>query len=159
MSELEYQKLILPNYVNSREVFAGLTVSDMVIAAVLAPLNVMLLGKTGTGKSQLARDIYNHYFGNDVSKGGQGVSIRAHSDIDIYNEIFSRLNKDIASRELTKNIEAILYFVDELNRASPYGQNQFFGLGDGLMDFKGSSIPIGRDGYHLLLATSNPSEN
>jgi len=65
MSELEYQKLILPNYVNSREVFAGLTVSDMVIAAVLSPLNVMLLGKTGTGKSQLARDIYNYYFGNE----------------------------------------------------------------------------------------------
>ena len=60
--KLRYDELELPVYVNSRDVFAGLTVSDLAKAAVLAPLNLLLVGDTGTGKSKLVEDVYIHYF-------------------------------------------------------------------------------------------------
>ena len=129
---LSYEELKLPNYINSKNVFANLDVSDLVKAAVLAPLNLLLVGDTGTGKTQLAKDIYNHYFNSNKKENGKGVFIRAHPEVDIYNEIFT-----------------------ELNRAPTVAQNQFFGLGDGVMDYKGKAIKLGREGYHLLIATAN----
>ena len=153
--KLRYDELELPVYVNSRDVFAGLTVSDLAKAAVLAPLNLLLVGDTGTGKSKLVEDVYRHYFGGNKMDGGEGVFMRAHPDIDIYNEIFTSLNKDRAQRETTTNLEALVYDVDEINRAPPVAQNQFFGLGDGKMDFKGREIVLGKEGYIILLATAN----
>jgi hypothetical protein len=146
---------VLPVYVNSREVFAGLTVSDLARAAVLAPLNLFLVGDTGTGKSKLAEDFYRHWFGGNKAEGGEGVFMRAHPDIDVYHEIFTRLNLSKAQREMTTSLDALVYDVDEINRAPPVAQNQFFGLGDGKMDFEGREIVLGRKGYMLLLATAN----
>ena len=152
---LRYNDLDLPNYVNTREVFAGLNVSDLAKAAVLGGLNFMLIGDTGTGKSQLASDIYKYYFGGNKSDGGNGVFIRAHPEVDIYNEIFTELNIERARREMTNSLDSMVFFVDELNRAPPVAQNQFFGLGDGKMDYKGKEIQLGKDDYHLLIATAN----
>src|SRR3989344_1869810 len=155
MTTLTYEDLKLPVYLNTRPLLANLTVTDAAIAAVLGKLGLLAVGDTGCGKSQLGQDIFDHYFGGNVAQGGQGIKIKAHPEIDIYNEIFTQLNRGTASRELTQNIHALLYYVDELNRAPPVSQNQFFGLGDGLMDYKGSSIPLGHDGYHMLFATAN----
>lgn len=154
-NKLTYSDLKFPFYRNSRLAFANLTVSDLAKAAVLAPLNLFLVGDTGTGKTQLAEDIYFHYFGGNKIEGGEGVFIRAHPEIDIYSEIFTNLNIQRAERELTKNLEAMVYRVEELNRAPPVAQNQFFGLGDGSMDNKGRTIELGKDGYFILIATAN----
>lgn len=153
--KIEYKDLELPNYVNSREVFAGLDVGDLAKAAVLGQLNLLVVGDTGTGKTQLASDIFRAYFGGNKASGGHGIFVRAHPDVDIYHEVFTSLNLSRAQRELTGNLEAMVYFVDEINRAPPIAQNQFFGLGDGKMDFGGREIWLGRDGYHVLLATAN----
>ena len=51
-----------PVYLNTRPVIYGLNVTDLVIAGVLAGMNTLLIGNTGCGKSQLARDIHNYYF-------------------------------------------------------------------------------------------------
>ena len=153
--ELKYEDLELPIYTNTRIAFANLTVSDLVKAAVLAPLNILLVGDTGTGKTQLAKDIYNYYFGGNKNEGGEGVFIRVHPEVDIYNEIFTKLNIERATRELTENIDALIFVVDEINRAPPVAQNQFFGLGDGIMEYKGKAIKLGKEGYHLLIATAN----
>ncbi len=153
--ELKYKELELPNYHNSRAIFAGLTVSDLAKAAVLGGLNLLLVGDTGSGKTQLASDIYQHYFRGNKEEGGQGVFMRAHPDIDIYNEIFTKLNIEKKQRELTNSLEAMIFWVDEINRAPPIGQNQFFGLGDGKMDYGGREINIGRNGYRFLIATAN----
>ncbi len=152
---LTYEDLALPNYVNSKPVFAGLTVSDLPKAAVLGGLNLMLVGNAGTGKTQLASDISQHYFGGNKAEGGHSVFMKANPDIDVYNEIFTELRIERARRELTDSIGALMFFVDELNRAPPVSQNQFFGLADKKMDYKGRAITLGKKGYNILVATAN----
>ena len=51
----------------------------MAIAAVLGGLNLLLVGDTGCGKTQLAKDIYNHYFGGNKKEGGNGVFMRGRA--------------------------------------------------------------------------------
>ncbi|MFA5887564.1 MAG: AAA family ATPase [Candidatus Nanoarchaeia archaeon] len=145
----------LPTYLNTRTVVANLNVTDMAIAAVLGGLNLLLVGDTGCGKTQLAKDIYNYYFGGNKKENGNGVFMRGRPDLDVYNEIFTELNIERATRVLTDSIESVIYLVDELNRCPPVGQNQFFGLGDGTMDYNGRAIKIGKEGYHILVATAN----
>lgn len=152
---LTYEDLQLPFYLNTRRAFLNLDVSDLVKAAVVAPVNILLVGDTGTGKTQLAKDIYDYYFGGNKKENGEGIFIRAHPEIDIYNEVFTEINLEKASRSLTKSIESVIYLVDELNRAPVVAQNQFFSLGDGIMDYKGASIKLGRNSYKLFMATAN----
>ena len=155
MDRLKYEDLKLPNYINSREVFAGLNVSDLARASVISGLNLLLVGDTGTGKSQLASDVYMHWFGGNKAEGGNGVFIRMHPDVDVYNEVFTALDIERAQRKLTNNSEALVYFLDETNRAPPIAQNQIFGIGDGKMDYQGRGISLGKNGYHIMIAASN----
>ncbi len=155
MSTLTYEDLKFPNYINNKLFFGNLTVSDAIAATVPAGLSLLLVGDAGCGKTQAASDIYYHLFGGNIADGGQGILIRAHPEVDIYNEIFTQINVQAGRRELTDNINALVYRVEELNRAPPVGQNQFFGLGDGDMDNKGRSISLGREGYHQCIATAN----
>ena len=154
-NQLNYEDLELANYLNTSQVIGNLDVVDLVKAAVLSPLNVFLVGSKGTGKTQLFQDIYRSYFGGNKKENGQGIFIRAHPEIDIYNEIFTELNVEKAKRALTDNIDAAVYVVEEINRAPTKAQNQFFGLGDGAMDHDGRLIKIGKDGYRLLIANAN----
>jgi len=152
---LNYDELELPFYRNTRNVFANLNVSDLARAAILAPLNLMLVGDTGTGKTQLATDVYNHYFGKNFVENGKGIFVRAHPEVDIYNEIFTKLNLDKAQREVTDNIGALVYYVDELNRCPPIVQNYFFDFFDGKIIYDGKIMPLGKEGYTLGFATGN----
>lgn len=152
---IEYIKENCPIYLNTKPFLNNLNVTDAVVAGVLSGLGILLVGDTGTGKSQLAKDIYNYYFNGNKKEGGNGIFIKARLDIDIYNEIFTELNINKASRELTETIDSLVFNVDELNRNPTIAQNQFFGLGDGSMDYNGRSIRLGRDGYKLLIATAN----
>lgn len=154
-TKLAYQELDLPNYRNTKNIFANLDVTDAVKASILAPTNLFIVGNPGTAKTLLANDIHMNYFNGNKREHGQGIFIRANPEMDLYNEIFSELNIDRAQRELTDNIEALLFRVDEINRAPTKTQNQFLALGDGDMDYKGRSIKLGNKGYLLLIATAN----
>jgi hypothetical protein len=142
-------------YLNTRPVFANLHATDLAIAAVLGGLPLFLPGRPGCGKTQLAFDIYRHYFGSDKNAGGQGVLIRGRDEIDIYREIFTSLNIAEAEWKLTDNCDALVYLVDEINRCATVQQNQFLVLGDGLGDYKGRAVRLGKDGYSMLIATAN----
>lgn len=153
--DTEYIVKTCPVYLNTRPFFAGLNCTDAVTAAVLAGLNIMLVGDTGCGKSQLASDINSYYFGGNKSDGGQGIWVKGRPDLDVNTEIFTQLNMGQGKWELTDRIESLLYVVDEINRCPPIAQNQFFGMGDGKMDFNGNAKRLGREGYAVLIATAN----
>jgi len=156
LAELTYEELRLPNYRNTKVIGKvgdiNITVIDTVIAAVLGGLNILLAGDTGTGKTQLASDIYNYYFGGNKN----GIWFKARPDTEIA-DVFVRLNKEAARKELNKaSIEKLCYVVDEINRAPGPVQDQFLGLGDANLETPdGKQIEIGRDGYSILIATAN----
>ncbi len=142
-------------YLNTREVYAGLHVTDFAIAAILSGGKSIYIGDAGCGKSQLVHDFHNNYFGGNKADGGDGIWIRGRPELDIYSEVFTQLNINKAARELTGNIDALIYIVDELNRCPPVAQNQFLPIGDGMMDYNGKNIELGRDGYIAAIATAN----
>jgi len=152
---LDYIRENCPVYLNTREVFSGLNVTDLVVAAELAGIPTLLVGDTGCGKSQLVDDIYNAHFNGNISQGGQGVKIRGKLDLDVYEEIYTRLNKEKLTREPTQAVQAMIHYLDEINRCPSPTQNQFFGLGDGYLEHAGMKLPLGQKGYSWTAATAN----
>ena len=156
LEELTYEELKLPNYRNNKVLLqvgnVDVTLTDAVIAAVLGGLNVLLVGDTGTGKTQLASDIYNHYFEGNK----EGVWFKARPDTEI-SDIFVRLNKEKIRKESNReNIRKMCFVVDEVNRAPGPVQDQFLGLGDGNIETpEGRQINLGVNGYSFLISTAN----
>jgi hypothetical protein len=146
-----------PVYLNTKPVFLDLNTTDLAIAATLAGLNQIYVGDSGTGKSQLAQDIYNHYFGGNKKDGGEAVKVRGYklADNTLDELVFQELNLEKARWDLTENVDACLYLVDEINRAPTIRQNDCFELGDGILNNNGKDIRFGRDGYTLMIATAN----
>ncbi len=66
-------------YKNSTEVCrvrgVSFTVWDVITAAIISGLNILVVGEKGEGKTQLAVDVNNGLF------GGRGTFIRAHPDL------------------------------------------------------------------------------
>ena len=153
--KLKPEDLELPNYVNSKNLFVNLDVTDGVRAAVLAGLNILLAGRPGCGKTQLMDDIGSHWFGGNKRDGGNRVKLRVTPDTDFFNEVFTELNVDRKQRELTNNVEAAFFSVDEINNGPPPIQTQFFGLGDKTLDYKGSALKLGKDGFKVWMSTAN----
>jgi hypothetical protein len=152
---LIYNDLSFPNYRNSREIYAGLTASDFIRAAVISGTNFLLTGDSGNGKTQLTSDLYNYLFGGNIREGGQGAFMRIHKDFDFYNDVLTKLDPIQLKKVLTGIQNASVFIADEFNRAPAIGQNQLLGLGDGRLDNAGEVIPIGQDGYHLFIGTAN----
>ncbi len=156
---ISYKDLSFPTYRNSTEIGMNFTVKDLLIAGILSGTNILLTGEAGEGKSQAMYDIERYFFGG--SNGGNAISTRAHSEIDLYNELFKKLDiKEADIKLVTEAVDVGFYGIDELNRAPEVSQNQFLGLGDGIIEFKGKKYRIGKDvgdnvKYVLAMATLN----
>lgn len=174
MSNLTYEDIRFPNYVNSStavtlKVKDGdtvkdlyLTLCDVVAAAELAGLNMLFVSDTGRGKTQLVSDIaWNHFGGDDEKGSANWADGRPNFEIQ---EIFERTkidkdarvyDSDNATQLKEERTSRPLFVVDEINRAPKVKQNEFFDLAEGKYTFRARRLNLGREGYALFLATAN----
>ncbi len=152
----------LNTYKNSTELTnlngVPIYMNDMIDAALRGKLNVFLQGDTGSGKTQLARDVMN-YFGN------KSIFILGRNDMDT-RELFQQVNpeflkalkgnydSEVKFKELTDKIDYHLIVVDELPNCVPVVRAQLFNLFDGFIEVDGKAYPIGSE-YCTGIATGN----
>jgi len=187
MSEsLTYEALAFPNYVNTKVVMrfpckkttcedsskpetdfvAEVTLCDLIYVAELARLNTLLVGDTGTGKTQLANDIVWHHF-NGTGADGKANRTQGRTNTAPTDDLFVRervnLEKGVFDSKLNREIDhdrtsRVLNFVDEFNRAPEPLQSYSLDQMDGTFTFGQDSVPLGTDGYSLFICTANKSE-
>ncbi|MFQ5836071.1 MAG: ATP-binding protein, partial [bacterium] len=150
-------------YKNSTDVCrlrgVSLIIWDVITAAIISGLNILVVGEKGEGKTQLLVDINNSLF------GGRGTFIRAHPDLKT-RDIYTSLNLEILASgkgdthqalELAESIKNPLTILDEINRVPQITQNQALSILDGYISLpeKSGRFFFGIDGYHIGLATAN----
>ena len=150
-------------YKNSTELtqLAGypVTMGDMAHACLYGRLNLFLVGDTGEGKTQLARDMMSYF-------GDKATFVLGRNDMDT-RELFQQLNPDfykavkegklqrgMSHVELTDKVNYHLIVVDELPNCVPSVRGQLFNLFDGFIELHGKAYPIG-NGYSVGIATGN----
>ena len=154
--------LNLKTYRNSTELanLNGMPIymTDMVEAALRGKLNVFLQGDTGSGKTQLVRDVMGYF-------GDQSLFILGRNDMDT-RELFQQVNPDylralrngdasgVKFKELTDKVNYHFIGVDELPNCVPAVRAQLFNLFDGFIEIDGKTYPIGSE-YCVGMATGN----
>lgn len=155
--------LKLSTYKNTTELATlngiPLYMADMVDAALRGKLNMFLQGDTGSGKTQLMRDVRQYF--DDKS-----LFILARSDMDI-KELFQQVNPEFLRalregrdtgnarfKELTDKMQCHFIGVDELTNCVPSVRAQLFNLFDGFIEVDGKAYPLG-SGYCVGMATGN----
>ena len=150
-------------YKNSTELMnlAGLPffMADVVDACLYGRLNLFLQGDTGSGKTQLARDVMSYF-------PDKSMFVLGRNDMDT-RELFQQINpeffkalkegtfeKGVNPKELTSKINTSLFVVDELPNCVPAVRAQLFNLFDGFMEINGQTYPLGK-GYSVGIATGN----
>lgn len=133
--------------------------NDLADACLYGRLNLFLQGDTGTGKTQLARDIMGYF-------GDKSLFILGRNDMDT-RELFQQVNPEFlrALREgngeistklksLTDKVNYHLIVVDEIPNCVPAVRAQLFNLFDGFIEIDGVAYQIGQ-GYSVGIATGN----
>ena len=111
--------------------------SDIADACLLGRLNLFMIGDTGSGKTQLARDMMDKF-------GDKTVYILGRNDMDT-RELFQQINLEKLKtaktsaeiKELTDKINYHLVVVDELPNCVPSVRGQLFNLFDGFVEVNG----------------------
>jgi MoxR-like ATPase len=154
-----FDKLDAGRYVNTREIIMGgipYNARDIILKApLLAGLNVYLVGDTGEGKTELANDLIGYF-------GDNSCYMMGRPDFEP-SELLKQVNlgklKDVKTDkeliELTDNVNKMMYYSDELNRAPPIVQNYFFDFMDGKLVHNGKIFQLGKNGYTVGYASGN----
>ncbi len=152
-------KLDTGKYINSREISMGgisYNARDVIIKApLLAGINVYLVGDTGEGKTELANDLIGYF-------GENSCYMMGRPDFEP-SELLKQVNlgklKDVKTDkeliELTDNVNKMLFYSDELNRAPPIVQNYNFDFMDGKLVHNGKIFQLGKKGYSVGYASGN----
>ena len=150
-------------YKNSTELanISGVPIymGDMIDASLRGRLNVFLQGNTGSGKTQLVRDVMGYF-------GDKSLFVLGRNDMDT-RELFQQVNpeflraikeqRDVSGmrfKELTDKVNYHFIAVDELPNCVPAVRAQLFNLFDGFIEIDGRAYPIG-SGYSVGMATGN----
>lgn len=157
MSYDHFKKVVefnLPVYVNTTPVLrlssVDFNISDILKSAVIARMNIGLLGDTGNGKTQLEKDIMSMF-------GGRANYVLGRNDLDIkqlyrhidFTELIKAKNRGgkVSASDITHVTERAhmpLTVVDEINRCVEAVQNQLFNIFDGYIEIDGKSYPLGQ---------------
>src|SRR3989344_6424797 len=113
--------------------------NDMVDACLMGRLNLFLQGDTGSGKTQLARDVMSYF-------GDKAMFILGRNDMDT-RELFQQINLEklrtgqssAELKELTDKVKYHLIVVDELPNCVPAVRAQLFNLFDGFVEINGKA--------------------
>ena len=144
----------------------GLTTWDVLTAAVIGNLNVLIVGEGGEGKTQLLNELKDGFFGGNATYIRMRDNLRAKDLYEVYNmsKLFAREGRVSDAKELTGIVQNGLTTIDEINRAHEKIQNQVFDIFDGYIVFDGPKGPVkinlGRmvDAgifYHVVVASAN----
>ncbi len=142
-------------YKNSTEVVSGLIVEETLKACLAGRLNVLLVGETGEGKTQIENDILA-LFGNNgfFEQGRNDLTVRdMFTCLNLEKLRTGRTSEEV--KELTAKIDHPVYVVDEITRCIPAVQNQFFNLFDGFITVDGVKYNLGRNNYSIGIASGN----
>lgn len=144
----------LPTYLNTHQVFAGLTTTDLMIAAKLGGINTFLMGAKESGKSQLANDFAQFHHGGKIQNGGEALIVEAHNDFEL-EPLFVGFDVKTGEKFLRGTHKAVFYNIEEFPKAHPLVANQFYAFGNGRLILNGFDEPLGREGYSCAWATGN----
>ncbi|MBI2452557.1 AAA family ATPase [Candidatus Pacearchaeota archaeon] len=133
--------------------------NDIVDACLAGKLNLFLQGDTGSGKTQLARDMMSYF-------PEKSLFILGRNDMDT-RELFQQINPEffdavrkgkniqgLEAKQLTDAVHYNLIVVDELPNCVPAVRAQLFNLFDGFIEINGKPYPIG-NGYSVGIGTGN----
>jgi hypothetical protein len=131
---------------------------DVTKACLIGGLNLFLQGDTGSGKTQLARDVMDYF--------PDSMFILGRNDMDT-RELFQQINPEFLKsfkkgnidsgmkyKKLTDKINYNFIGVDELPNCVPSVRAQLFNLFDGFIEIDGKAYPLGGD-YCVGMATGN----
>jgi len=124
----------------------------------MSGIPLLLGGRPGCGKSQLAFDFANYYFNGAKRSGGNSVIIPVNPDTEILdpgNKYYTEFDMEKSEVRLSPNIEAAFHLIDEINRTPTIKQNQFYPLLNGYVSYQGQDTQIGVEGYKSVIGTAN----
>ncbi len=131
--------------------------NELALAAIIPGINMVFLGKSGPGKSQLISDIkYGIFNGNAVHlRGSADLRIRP-----IYCSVNLELLKEGKADEAVKPRNAAfkpLHILEEFNRAPPVCANEFLAIADSVLDIDGVQVPLGNGEkrYSIAIGAAN----
>ncbi len=139
---------------------------DVMTAAVISNLNILLVGERGEGKTQLQAEIMDGFFGGNATYIRMRDNFRSKDLFEVYNlgKLFSGKGTTLEAKEKTLAIANALTVIDEINRAHEKVQNQVYDIYDGYIIFDGpkgpEKIQLGRSldnglNFHCVIASAN----
>jgi len=157
-------------YHNSTNVIDNLNVWDVLKAAMISNLNILLIGERGEGKTQLENEVKNLFFGNKATYIRMRDNLRVKDLFEVYNlkKLFGKEGTVLEAKEKISAIKNPLTIIDEINRAHEKIQNQVFDIYDGYIVFEGPNGPekiqLGVKTknelyYHSTIASANVGSN
>ncbi len=122
----------------------NVTSNDVILASLMAKMNVMLIGYQGKVKTELAKYVRDEWF------NGKSAFIRGRKDItasSIFMDLKLKEMKNVENeKKLYEKNESAghkLIIIDEFNRTPPIVQQESFGLSDGHFEKDGKIYYLG----------------